>query len=122
MELNVDSILFQIDLLCGLIFTFTAIITLLFPPKKINAIYGYRTHRSMKNDEAWKFAQQYSSIRLLYAGLLLCAFSCIGLFVTLNELYEVIIGTIALLIAVLLPIYLTEKALKSKQHETNHPH
>jgi len=26
------------------------------PPKSINAIYGYRTARSMKNDETWKFA------------------------------------------------------------------
>jgi len=24
------------------------------PPKSINAIYGYRTARSMKNDETWK--------------------------------------------------------------------
>jgi uncharacterized membrane protein len=28
-------------------------------PKKINGIYGYRTVRSMKNDDTWKFAHDY---------------------------------------------------------------
>ena len=26
------------------------------PPKKINSIYGYRTSRSMKNQDTWNFA------------------------------------------------------------------
>lgn len=29
------------------------------PPKKINGIYGYRTSRSMKNQDTWDFAQRY---------------------------------------------------------------
>jgi len=29
------------------------------PPKKINGIYGYRTKRSMKNNETWRFAHHY---------------------------------------------------------------
>ena len=29
------------------------------PPKDINGIVGYRTRRSMKNKETWKFAQEY---------------------------------------------------------------
>ena len=29
------------------------------PPKKINGFYGYRTSRSMKNQETWDFAQRY---------------------------------------------------------------
>ena len=28
-------------------------------PKKINGIYGYRTARSMKNMDTWKFAHEY---------------------------------------------------------------
>ena len=28
-------------------------------PKKINAIYGYRTSRSMKNLDTWQFAHRY---------------------------------------------------------------
>lgn len=29
------------------------------PPKTINMVFGYRTSRSMKNQEAWDFAQVY---------------------------------------------------------------
>lgn len=29
------------------------------PPKTINSIYGYRTSRSMKNMDTWKFAHDY---------------------------------------------------------------
>ena len=28
-------------------------------PKEINYIYGYRTKRSMMNEETWRFANQY---------------------------------------------------------------
>lgn len=34
-----------------------------FPPKNINAIYGYRTTRSMKNIDNWRFAQKYVAKR-----------------------------------------------------------
>lgn len=29
------------------------------PPKEINCIIGYRTRRSMKNKDSWKFAHDY---------------------------------------------------------------
>ena len=29
-------------------------------PKQINGVFGYRTPRSMKNKETWRFAHQYS--------------------------------------------------------------
>ena len=29
------------------------------PPKKVNGLFGYRTSRSMKNQDTWDFAQQY---------------------------------------------------------------
>lgn len=32
----------------------------IFPPKSINSWYGYRTLRSMKNKEQWRFAQNLS--------------------------------------------------------------
>lgn len=41
------------------------LITKLFPPKKINSLYGYRTANSMKNQLNWNFAQKYSSNLLL---------------------------------------------------------
>ena len=31
-----------------------------FPPKKINALYGYRTQRSMANQNVWEVANTFS--------------------------------------------------------------
>lgn len=42
----------------GLLFVFS-IIFYLFPPKKINSIYGYRTPKTMKNETIWNFANTF---------------------------------------------------------------
>lgn len=39
----------------GLLF-FLSIVFNYFPPKKINRFYGYRTHKSMLNQDIWDFA------------------------------------------------------------------
>ncbi|MFN5621164.1 MAG: SdpI family protein [Flavobacteriales bacterium] len=39
-----------------------------FPPKKINALYGYRTLASMRSEEAWRFAQKFSARRMILVG------------------------------------------------------
>ncbi len=53
----------------GLIF-FLSIIFYYFPPKKINSIYGYRTHRTMQNPIVWDFANKLFGITLLkYSGI-----------------------------------------------------
>lgn len=48
---------------CGFIFR-------IFPPHKINYIYGYRTKFSMKNQDTWDEAQRYSSNSLIILGLI----------------------------------------------------
>lgn len=61
----------------GLLFLFS-LIFYFFPPKKINAIYGYRTNKSIKNDVIWQFANRvftkeflkYSAISLVAALVL----------------------------------------------------
>ena len=41
------------------------------PPKRVNYIYGYRTTRSMKNQDTWLFAHQYCGRLWLRWGLVL---------------------------------------------------
>ena len=41
-----------------------------FPPKKINGHYGYRTKASMKSQEAWDVAQKCSAKMMLVFGIL----------------------------------------------------
>ena len=35
---------------------------MLFPPRNINALYGYRTNRSMKNQTNWTAANKLASV------------------------------------------------------------
>ena len=50
--------------LTGIIFYVAGFIQAKWPPKKINHFYGYRTSTSMRNQEIWEFAQQYSSDKI----------------------------------------------------------
>jgi uncharacterized membrane protein len=53
----------------GLIFSIS-IIFYYFPPKKINSIYGYRTHRTIQNNDVWSFANKLFAVILLkYSGI-----------------------------------------------------
>ena len=57
--LSVNGLMFLISL----IFYF-------FPPKKINSLYGYRTHRTMQNKDIWDFANSlFTQTLLKYAGI-----------------------------------------------------
>jgi uncharacterized membrane protein len=49
----------------------------IFPPKKINYLYGYRTSSSMKNIENWNLANKYSANLMLPTMLLLLLVSYI---------------------------------------------
>jgi len=53
----------------GLLFFFS-VVFYFFPPRKINSFYGYRTNRSMLNEEIWNFSNsQFNAIFVKYAGI-----------------------------------------------------
>lgn len=90
-----------------------------YPPKKINWFIGYRTRKSMKNEEYWKLANQYCGKMWVKIGLMMLVIALV-LFVVfyLNIIdYTEDILTIIILIQtviIILPIFLVEKKLKSK--------
>lgn len=49
------------SLLIGIIFILSAVILEKYPPTDINAVFGYRTRRSMKNMDLWNAGNQYSA-------------------------------------------------------------
>ena len=49
------------SILIGIIFILAALILQKNPPTDINAAYGYRTKRSMKNKELWDAGKKYSA-------------------------------------------------------------
>jgi len=95
------------------------IITKKYPPKSINSIIGYRTSRSMINDETWQFAQKKcAELWIKYGTVIFLAFSllCITYFFLDNKI-QVIIMLVSKFLQVMLilaSIPIVEKALKSK--------
>ena len=91
-----------------------AILFKLFPPRKINGFYGYRTARSMANIENWKLANNYSS------NLMIVVFSLLTI---LNFILEqmgikdekIILGLI--IVSFGLVIFLTEQKLKNESEK-----
>ncbi|KOS07104.1 hypothetical protein AM493_14455 [Flavobacterium akiainvivens] len=102
------------SLLCGIIFMIAGVIMYLYPPKKINYLYGYRTGSSMKSQERWDFAQKFSTVLMLRAAVVMVVISLLAALIPGQEETKMIGG---LVLALLCGIYLfvgTEKALKNK--------
>lgn len=119
--MNFDSTLFILDGLCGIVFLITFLIIYRFPPKNINSFYGYRTKRSMKNQQNWNIAQTFSAIQFLKSSILLLFVAIIGLFTNLDQDIDMLLASIILVAAIVYPIYKTEKTLKKIEHyENNH--
>lgn len=57
--------------LLGLIFFIIGFIYKLFPPRKINWIYGWRTVFAMKNQDIWEEANRYGAILFICGGIFL---------------------------------------------------
>ncbi len=93
----------------GLLF-FLSIIFYYIPPKKINSLYGYRTHRTMLNKEIWDFSNQFfSKILLKYSGI--CFLVALVLAYLNPELMVSWVPMALLIFTLLICIISTEKAL-----------
>ena len=86
-------------------------------PKQINDAFGYRTTRSMKNQETWKFAHQYSGKIWIYSGLALLPISITTMLFVYGKSVDMIgitglIIVIAQIVVMICAIPFTEAALK----------
>ena len=94
-------------------------------PKHPNGIYGYRTTRSMKNDETWAFAQEYwghLSWRFGWWLLMLSSLVVVTLLTLSVKRHEICVGAwiavqAVLTLATIIPV---ERALKNKFDEFGH--
>ena len=87
------------------------------PPKDINAVYGYRTARSMKNHAAWDFAHRCAGRFWLRWGRITLAVSVLWMLVLLGKPTDTVglwggILCGVQLIPMLAVIPVTERALK----------
>ena len=86
-------------------------------PKEINGTFGYRTKRSMKNQETWKFAHQYSGKIWFRSGLAMLPISLVAMIFFYGKSVAVIGGAASIIlilqcIVIILVIPATEAALK----------
>lgn len=89
------------------------------PPKKINGFYGYRTTRSMKNQQTWDYAHQVCGKLWFRAGAVMLSLSLLAMLPLLGRGIEgqsiwliVVVGVqIVVMLATLFPV---ERALKRK--------
>lgn len=97
-----------IFIICLVIF----IITRIFPPKKINNFYGYRTSNSKKNKSNWDFAQKYSTTLFIILLLVMLGFQVVLYNVDPNYAYFDFMSLIGLFLIIGIVFYKTEKRLK----------
>jgi uncharacterized membrane protein len=93
------------------------------PPAKISMLYGYRTTRSMQNKETWDFAHHYIAKAWPLFGIILLPLS-LPWPILFRNCGEDMLGTLVLIIVgvqmaagLILPIVLTERALKGRFDE-----
>jgi len=96
----------------GFIFMLVGIIMYIFPPKKINGLYGYRTARSMENQKKWDFSQKYSAKIMVYIGFGMMVFSFTKTLFPFDKDETAIFGTVILLFSVILLLLIVENKLK----------
>ncbi|NBH12898.1 SdpI family protein [Lachnospiraceae bacterium] len=89
------------------------------PPRNINNIYGYRTARSMKSAEAWRYAHHYFGRLWLRFGIALLIVSVIVMLGIIGRNIDTVGyvgGGLAMLqcVVMMLPIIPTEKELKRR--------
>jgi uncharacterized membrane protein len=100
--------------LIGMIFILSGLFLKNKPPKDINALYGYRTFRSMKNINLWKEANQYSSkIMIRYGYIMIIVGSLVGIVLGFKHQLVAIFFIMGLMLLLLISMFIrVEKRLK----------
>ncbi len=103
-----------VSILCGIIFIAAAGVMLVFPPKKINDLYGYRTTNSRKSQERWDFAQRFSAWRMMEVGIFMIMIAVVLDYVDFPEIVGVVAGLTLLIGSCVYMLVRTESAIKKK--------
>lgn len=109
--------IFVCDLLIPILMVIAGSMMWKHAPEKINGIIGYRTARSMKNTDTWKFAQDYCG-RLWWKIGWIILIPSFAIHIPFYHSSEDMIGIVAAILCtiqcviLILSIFPTERALK----------
>ena len=108
-------------LICDLLIPFVMIVvgrmSWKYCPKNINSLIGYRTTRSMKSMDTWKFAHEYCGKLWWKLGWLIMILTAL-MYIPLYQSNDNMIGIAGVVLitiqctVLIISIYPTEKALK----------
>jgi len=115
--MSTDNILVLMPLITAPVFFIAGFLLRRHPPKHINWLLGYRTHRAMRSQAHWDFAQRYAGRELMIWGAVYITTSLLGAFFFPQEGIGVLIGIILLLFFSIIPIVRTESRLKQEFDE-----
>lgn len=108
-----------VDIVITLLLLISGMILYVFPPKQVNSILGYRTKRSMKNQESWDCANKFAGKIMMFFGVIY--FVVVGVlylvflkkgFLQTNENTIIIICVLLFVISFITTIVLVERKLK----------
>ena len=101
-----------VPVLSGAVFVLAGLALLRWPPRKINALYGYRTRASMVDQRRWDLAQRVSGREFVLWGGLCIPAGALGLVVEVHPLVGVLLAFVPVLGVCALAMLRTERALK----------
>ena len=95
-------------------------------PKNINIVFGYRTSRSMKNMDTWRFAHRFCGRIWIVGGCISLPLAILSMLAVIGKSENTIgyVGASWLflpLILIVISIIFTENALKKKFDSFGHP-
>ena len=116
-ELIESNPIFIIYLVTGVVFIAAGWLLKNRPPKFSNRFIGYRTRRSMRNQQSWDFAQKVSGLELMKWGGILWFLSITSFIVDLSIDIESIVACVMVIVITVLIIIRVERALKEQFKE-----
>jgi uncharacterized membrane protein len=105
----------------AVVYLLVGFFTVKFPAKKINPLYGYRTKRSMRNQEAWDYAQRISSRKIILVGLVMGVIAFTEWMLKLPPSWCAVILIATLIGSAIYMMTSVEARLKRKFKESEYP-
>ncbi len=106
-------------ILCGLPMVILGYVYWKWPPKKVNHLYGYRTNRSMKNQEVWDYANKIGAQMIIYSGVITMISGLVPLFTEWEHAHFIPLGI--LMITLIGGIWYCEKQLDKRFDKDGNP-
>ena len=104
----------------GILMTVLGWIYVKYPPKAINELYGYRTRRSMANQEIWDYANTIGAKMMLYLGYILL-FSGVLLYFFYPMNTVIMVTVFMMLIGIGIGMYWCETQLNKRFDKNGNP-